>query len=78
MWEKLLVHQVLKDLAQSVCDKYKDRSHQIPKLEKRLAESEENLKTTLNKVECLRKKETSLCREVSIRERVGKHSFRDG
>ena len=40
MWEKLSVHQVLKDLAQSVCDKYKDRSHQIPKLEKRLAESE--------------------------------------
>lgn len=65
MWEKLSVHQVLKDLAQSVCDKYKDRSHQIPKLEKRLAESEENLKTTLNKVECLRKKETSLCQEKS-------------
>lgn len=63
IWEKRSAHEVMKNLTQSVCSRYKNEITHVSELEKRLSKFESKLQDVLAKLERLKGVESELVHE---------------
>lgn len=72
--EKLSAHEVMKNLTQSMCSKYKNEITRVSELKKRLSEFETKVQDALAKLEWLKGVESELVHEKSSFEQSFRNS----